>query len=39
MLAAVNRLMEGLKLPINAQKTRYLQCPEESLELLGYRIG
>ena len=39
MLAAVNRLMEGLKLPINAEKTRCLRCPEESLEFLGYRIG
>lgn len=38
MLAAVNRLMEGLKLPINAEKTRCFRCPEESLEFLGYRI-
>ena len=36
MLAVVNRLMERLKLPVNAQKTR---CPGESLEFLGYRIG
>ena len=39
MLAAVNRLMERLKLPINAEKTRCLRCPEEPLEFLGYRIG
>ena len=39
MLAAVNRLMDRLKLPINAQKTRCLRCPEEPLEFLGYRIG
>ena len=38
MLAAVIRLMEGLKLPINAEKTRCFRCPEESLEFLGYRI-
>ena len=39
MLEAVNRLMARLKLPVNAQKTRCLRCPEESLEFLGYRIG
>ena len=39
MLTAVNRVMERLKLPVNAQKTRCLRCPEESLEFLGYRIG
>ena len=39
MLAAVNRLMERLKLPVNARKTRCLRCPEEPLEFLGYRIG
>ena len=39
MLAVVNRLMEKLKLPVNAEKTRCLRCPEESLEFLGYRIG
>ena len=39
MLAVVNRLMERLKLPVNAQKTRCLRCPEESFEFLGYRIG
>ena len=39
MLAAVKRLMDRLKLPINVQKTRCLRCPEEPLEFLGYRIG
>ena len=39
MLAVVNRLMGKLKLPVNAQKTRCLRCPEEPLEFLGYRIG
>ena len=38
-LAAVERLMEGLKLPINERKTRCLRCPREPLEFLGYRIG
>ena len=36
---AVNRLMDKLKLPVNAQKTRCLRCPEEPLEFLGYHIG
>ena len=39
MLAVVNGLMERLKLPVNARKTRCLRCPEEPLEFLGYRIG
>ena len=39
MLAAVERLMAGLKLPVNERKTRCLRCPEESFEFLGYRIG
>ncbi len=39
MLVVVNRLMERLKLPVNARKTRCLRCPEESIEFLGYRIG
>ena len=38
-LAAVERLMAGLKLTINARKTRCLRCPDEPLEFLGYRIG
>ncbi len=39
MLAAVEQLMDGLKLPVNERKTRCLRCPEEPLEFLGYRIG
>ena len=39
MRAAVDRLMERLKLPVNARKTRCLRCPEEPIEFLGYRIG
>ena len=39
MLTAVERLMDGLKLPVNKQKTRCLRCPEEPVEFLGYRIG
>ncbi len=39
MLTAVERLMEGLKLPVNERKTRCLRCPEGPLEFLGYRIG
>ena len=39
MLAAVRRLMDGLKLPVNERKTRCLRCPEEAFEFLGYRIG
>ena len=39
MLAAVERLMAGLKLPVNERKTRCLRCPEETFEFLGYRIG
>ena len=39
MLAAVERLMAGLKLPVNERKTRCLRCPEEAYEFLGYRIG
>ena len=39
MLPAVRRLMEGLKLAINEQKTRCLRCPEERMEFLGYQFG
>ena len=39
MLAAVKRITDELKLPINEQKTRCLRCPDEALEFLGYRIG
>ena len=39
MLAAVGRLVAGLKLAVNERKTRCLRCPEEAFEFLGYRIG
>ena len=39
MLAAVERLVAGLKLTVNERKTRCLRCPEAPLEFLGYRIG
>ncbi len=39
MLAVVERLMAGLKLPVNERKTRCLRCPAEAFEFLGYRIG
>ena len=39
MLATVERLMAGLKLPVNERKTRCLRCPDEVFEFLGYRIG
>ena len=39
MLTAVERLMAGLKLPVNERKTRCLRCPDEAFEFLGYRIG
>lgn len=39
MRAAVERMMERLRLPINATKTRCLRVPEEPMEFLGYRIG
>ena len=39
MLAAVERIMEQLRLPLNATKTRCLRTPEEPFEFLGYRIG
>ena len=38
-LAAVGRLVAGLKLAVNERKTRCLRCPEEAFEFLGYRIG
>ena len=39
MRAAVERMMERLRLPVNARKTRCLRVPEEPLEFLGYRVG
>ena len=39
MRVAVERMMERLRLPLNATKTRCLRGPEEPLEFLGYRVG
>ena len=39
MRAIVERMMEQLRLPVNATKTRCLRCPDEPMEFLGYRIG
>ena len=39
MRGAVEKMMERLRLPINATKTRSMRVPEDSLEFLGYRIG
>ena len=39
MLAAVERIMGKLRLPLNATKTRCLRTPKEPFEFLGYRIG
>ncbi len=39
MRAAVERMMEKLRLPINPTKTRCLRAPNEAFEFLGYRIG
>ena len=39
MLAAVETLLERLKLPMNAEKTRCCRLPEEAMTFLGYRIG
>ena len=39
MRAAVERMPERLRLPVNARKTRCLRVPEEPLEFLGYRVG
>ena len=38
-LAAVKRLVAGLKLTVNERKTRCLRCPEEAFEFPCYRIG
>ena len=37
--AVVERMMERLRLPLNATKTRCLRVPEEPLEFPGYRVG
>ena len=39
MLAAVEALVDRLKLTINVEKTRCCRVPEEPIEFLGYRIG
>ena len=39
MRAVVETMMERLRVPINAAKTRNMRVPEEPLEFLGYRIG
>jgi len=39
MRAVVEAMMERLRVPINAEKTRSMRVPEEPLEFLGYRIG
>ena len=39
MLAAVETLMQRLKLPMNVEKTRCCRVPEEPMTFLGYRIG
>ena len=39
MRAVVERMMERLRLPLNATKTRCLRVPEELLEFPGDRVG
>ena len=39
MRAVVEHMMELLRLPVNARKTRCVRVPEEPLEFLGYRVG
>ena len=39
MRAVVEAMMERLRVPINAEKTRNMRVPEEPIEFLGYRIG
>ena len=39
MRAAVEDVMKRLKLPLNTEKTRSVQVPQESFSFLGYRIG
>ena len=39
MRGVVEAMMERLRVPINATKTRSVRVPEEPLEFLGYRIG
>ena len=39
MRAAVERMLERLRLPVNPRKTRCLHVPEEPMEFLEYRVG
>ena len=39
MRGVIEAMMERLRVPINAEKTRSMRVPEEPLEFLGYRIG
>ena len=39
MRSVVERMMERLRLPLNATKARCLRLPEEPQEFLGYRVG
>ena len=39
MRAAVEEMMERLRLPVNARETRCVRVPEEPVEFLGYRVG
>ena len=39
MRAVVERMMERLRLPLNATKTRCLRVPEEPMEFLRYLVG
>ena len=39
MRAVVKWMMERLRLPLNATKTRCLRVSEEPLEFPGYRVG
>ena len=39
MRTVVERMMERLRLPVNARKTRCLRVPEEPMEFLGYLVG
>ena len=37
--AALERMMERLRLPLNTTKTRCLSVPEQPLQFLGHRVG
>ena len=39
MVTALQVLMKGLKLTVNAEKTHCCRVPEEPIEFLGYRVG